>query len=107
MRHSAMMLGMTKEDILHLGALARIKMSDEKAEQFKGEIDSILSYISAVSDIAATGSDEKQLTPRFNVFRDDIVTNEPGSYTEAIVAEFPDRHGPYLKVKKILGGNDE
>jgi hypothetical protein len=37
-----------------------------------------------------------------NVFRDDVVTNTPGEYTEEIVAQFPERDGTSLKVKSIL-----
>jgi hypothetical protein len=34
--------------------------------------------------------------------RADVVTNTPGQYTEAVVAQFPDRAGDALRVKKIL-----
>jgi Asp-tRNA(Asn)/Glu-tRNA(Gln) amidotransferase C subunit len=37
-----------------------------------------------------------------NVYREDVVRHEPDQYTEALLAEAPDRQGRYLKVKKIL-----
>lgn len=93
---------MTKEEILHLGNLSRIKMTDSEAEAFKTEIDSILKYVSAVDELVDKGDLSKEPGPVFNVFRDDVVTNEPGSYTRDIVAAFPLRQGDHLSVKKIL-----
>lgn len=93
---------MTKEEILHLGALARIKLSDAEAEEFKSEIGSILGYVSAVNEIAAQAGITKKVGARYNVFREDAVTNEPGKYTETLLAEMPQTEGRYLKVKKIL-----
>ena len=94
---------MTKEDVLELGEMARIKLTDEEVEKFTTEIDSILGYVSAINDIVADyGALTKKVGPVHNVFREDEVTNTPGEYTEAITAAFPDKEGPYLKVKKIL-----
>lgn len=93
---------MTKEDILHLGTLARIKLSDEEVAVLEKEITAILEYVSAVDAVVPDGSLEKKTGAVFNVFREDEITCEPGSYTEAILAEMPERDGQYLKVKKIL-----
>lgn len=93
---------MTREEISHLGELSRIKMSDEETAVFQTEIDSILEYVSAVNRLVDKGDLSKVPGAIYNVFRDDVVTNEPGSYINDIVGAFPDRHGDYLKVKKIL-----
>lgn len=93
---------MTKEEILRLGDLSRIKMIDAEAEAFKSEIDSILAYVSAVDALVDKGDLSKTPGSVFNVFREDVVTNEPGSYTRDIVQAFPEKHGDFLKVKKIL-----
>lgn len=93
---------MTKEEILHLATLSRLRLSDAEAEKWQGEIDSILGYVSKVNEIAADSHLTKTVGPVHNVFRADEVRNEPGSYSEAIEAAFPDKKGPYLRVKKIL-----
>lgn len=93
---------MTKEEILHLGTLARIRLSEAEAEKFPQEIDSILSYVGQVNDIVSDGALRKEVGPVHNVFREDEITNEPGSYTKDIVAAFPEREDNYLQVKKIL-----
>ena len=94
---------MTKEEILHLGTLARIKLTDEEATHFNTEIDAILDYVSTVNEIVADYSAlTKTVGPVHNVFRADEVTNEPGSHTKDLQAEFPDAQDGYLRVKKIL-----
>lgn len=93
---------MTKEEILHLGRLSRIKMTDEEVDAFKTEIDSILEYVGAIDRLIDSGDLRKVPGAVHNVMRDDTVSNEPGMYTEDIVAAFPERRGNLLEVKKIL-----
>lgn len=93
---------MTKEEILHLGTLARIKLTDAEAEALKTDITNILGYVSEIDDIVADSALLKQVGPRHNVFRKDIVTNESGEYTERLQGAMPETEGPYLKVKRIL-----
>lgn len=91
-----------KEDILHLGTLARIRLSEDEIEHFKNEINAIVEYVSVVSDIAGDNAETKQLGAVHNVFREDEVTNKSHEYTDAILDEMPHTEGKYLKVKKIL-----
>ncbi len=93
---------MTKEDILHLGAVSRIKLADGEVEQLRAEIDAILAYVGQVQEIAASGQAASPVPPLRNVFRSDEVTNEPGSYTADLTDAFPEQEKGYLKVKKIL-----
>ncbi len=93
---------MTKEEILHLGTLSRIRLSDQEAEKLKTEIDSILEYVGQVNELVADGHLEKKVGPVHNVFREDEVTHQSGSYSEALIEAFPEKEGNYLKVKKIL-----
>ena len=93
---------MTKEEILHLGNLSRIKLSEQEAEKFVLEIDSILDYVGEVKKIAATIDTTPTPGVVRNVFREDIVTNESGSYAKELIEAFPEKEGSYLKVKKIL-----
>lgn len=97
-----MMRFMEKKDILHLATLSRIKISEEEAEALKTDIESVLSYVSVVSEIAAEGHLTKKTGAVFNVFREDAVTNLPESYTEAILKEAPHVKGRHLQVKKII-----
>lgn len=93
---------MTKEEILRLANLSRLKMDDGEAEAFRGEISSILEYVSQIDTLVADGDLLKTPGPVRNVFRDDIVTNEPGQYRDDLIDAFPRRRGDYLEVQKIL-----
>ena len=93
---------MQKQDILHLANLARIRITDTEAEGLLGDIESVLAYVSEINTITADTNLTKKVGPRFNVFREDIVTNEPDVYTDAILKEAPKVKGRHLQVKKIL-----
>lgn len=93
---------MNKEDIFHLGSLARIKLTDEEADALKTDISGILEYVSTINKIVADTSITKEVGARYNVFREDSVTNDPESFTEALLNEMPEKKDRYLKVKKIL-----
>lgn len=97
-----MMPIMEKKDILHLASLARIKITDAEAEALKIDIESVLAYVGVVSEIAAEAHLMKKVGPVYNVFREDVVTTEGDSYTDAVLKEAPHVKGRYLQVKKII-----
>lgn len=101
------MLDMKQEEILHLASLARIKLTDEELSSLETELPKILDYVSVVSDIVADESDAKpEVGARYNVFREDEVTNEPGEYTKDMMNEMPATENGFMKVKKILQTED-
>lgn len=93
---------MTKEEILHLGTLARIKLDEEEVEKLQGDITSILEYVGVVNDEVTDAALEKKVGSVYNVFREDEITNEPGAYTDDLLASMPETKDRFLKVKKIL-----
>lgn len=97
---------MTKDEILHLGELARIKLGDEEVEKLQGEITNILEYVSAVDEAVTDAALQKKVGVVHNVFREDEVTNEPGSFTDDLLASMPETKGRFLKVKKILNPDE-
>ncbi len=97
----------TQADIAHLASLARISVSEAELTSFETELSSIMKYVSEITTIAADETDaEPSLGARHNVFREDVVTNESGEYTEAILDEMPAREGQHLLVKKILSHDE-
>lgn len=94
---------MNRDDILHLSELSRIALKEEEVTNLEKELSAIMSYVGKVNDIAADEADsEPQVGARFNVLRNDVVTNDPGEFTEDILREMPHTQGRHLKVKKIL-----
>lgn len=97
---------MEEKDIIHLAQLARIELSPDEVSGLKGEIADILDYVGVVSSLTADLSETKICGARYNVFRSDAVTNEPGEYTERLMQAAPQTHEGYVVVKKILSQDD-
>ena len=87
---------------MHLGALARIRMSDDEADTLQTEISAILSYVSAIDGEVGEAALEKTTGPVHNVFRTDETTNEPEQYTKVLLEAMPERSGRFMRVPKIL-----
>ncbi len=90
-----------RKDIEKLAALSRIKLTEAEMEKLQGEFESILGYISEISEAPVTG-DSSPVYELKNVMREDGEPHESGIYTDAILKQAPAREGNYLKVKKIL-----
>ena len=95
---------MERKDIEHLASLSRLSLTETEIERFRGEADAILEYVNAVKEMA--------LTPRApavgahpNPLREDVVTNEPNSYTEALLEALPKRAGRHALVKRIISAD--
>ena len=99
---NAIMPNMTKEEILKLGEMARIGISDKEAQELGKDIDAVLEYVSIVNEITAEEGVIKQVGAVYNIFREDEITVEPGSYTEVLMKEAPSVKKGRLEVKKIL-----
>lgn len=94
------------KDIEKLAKLARIELTEEEKAKYLKDIGAILGYVDQIKGVLANHSENvlaksgpKDLN---NVMREDEVKNESGANTEVIVAEFPQKQGNSLKVKKIL-----
>jgi aspartyl-tRNA(Asn)/glutamyl-tRNA(Gln) amidotransferase subunit C len=97
---------MNREDILHLGELSRVALTDQEVSALETELSAIVSYVSTVTDIIGDESETApQVGARYNVLRADVITNTPDQYTEAILKEMPKTRGRQLQVKKILKTN--
>jgi aspartyl-tRNA(Asn)/glutamyl-tRNA(Gln) amidotransferase subunit C len=97
-----MMTRMERADIEHLAELARIAITDEEAAALAAEFDAILGYVVQVQEVSASVSALPAAPAHRNVFREDVVTEEAGAYTEALLSAAPNRNGAYIEVKKIL-----
>lgn len=90
-----------KEDIEHLSVLARIAVSGDEQESLAKDLDSVLAYVSEVSNITT----EADVVPRAgelrNVMREDTDTNSGGTYSDMILANAPHTENRYVKVSQI------
>ena len=96
------MAHITKEQIQHLGTLARIRLDDADVEKLESDMNDIVEYVSRIDAAVGDRALEKTVGVVYNVFREDEVTCTPGAHTDDMLAEMPERDGQYLRVKKIL-----
>ncbi len=96
------MTRMKREDIEHLAKLARIGITDAEADALASDVTSVLEYVSEIEGIAGTGAVEKKVGPLNTVLRTDGEPHAADLYTKDLLEAAPDRHGRYVKVRKIL-----
>ncbi|MEN9649798.1 MAG: hypothetical protein RL094_765 [Candidatus Parcubacteria bacterium] len=95
----------TQADIKKLASLSRMQLSDEEAERYTKEIDSILAYVEQIKDVTADVDTTKDKTPdqypHRNMLRDDVAA-PLDTDRDALVKLAPESQDGYIKVKKIL-----
>ncbi len=90
------------KDIEKLAKLARIELTEDEKQAYLKEIEAILVYVDQIKEVVGKADKERKVGDLRNVMRTDEVESESGISTEVITAEFPQKQGNYLKVKKIL-----
>ena len=98
----------TAEDVKKLADLARIDLTGEEQTKLQHDMESILGYVSELSQVEVPEGEESVGTALVeNVMRPDTNSYDPGVFTDDILAQAPDQAGNFIKVKQILGGTDE
>lgn len=91
----------TREQVLHVAKLARLKLSEEEEKIYARQLDEILSYVDKMSEL-----DTKDVEPTEHVipletpFREDRVI--PSLDSEDSLSNAPERSGSFFKVPKII-----
>jgi len=93
-------MSFTEQDLDNLSTLARITVTQEEKQKMLLDMQAILGYISEINEVEGELTrDEETL---FNVVREDVVTRETGSNTQAILAQAPAVQDGYVKVEQVL-----
>lgn len=92
----------TVKDIEKLATLSRLTLTEEEKQGFQKEIGSILEYVGQLEKVSVSSDATPKIGDTYNVLREDVAKNTPGSYTEDLLSMAPAREGDYVKVKKIL-----
>ena len=93
----------SREEVLNLAQLARLKLSDQEVEGLQKDISSILDYVGQVSSVELSKNKEVPLV--HNVMRADSprdVADQLTGKEESLRAAFPTREGGYNVVRKII-----
>ena len=93
-------MSLTIDEIKNLARLARIDVADDELAGLAHEFDAILGYIDQIREVSVDAI-ERAPELMYGV-REDVVTNDSGAQTDAILANAPAREGNFVKVKKVL-----
>ncbi len=92
---------LSKEEVIKIGQLARIELSESDVEKFQKDLSSVLGYVDALKEVDTEGLEiVSSVTGLENVERAD--TPVVIDYQEELMANAPQRKDRYYKVKSIL-----
>lgn len=96
----------TLEDVRHVAKLARLALSESQMQTLTPQLASILGYVAKVSEADTTGVEPMaHALPLHNVLREDVV--EPSLPLDKVLQNAPETDGPFFKVPKVIGGDDD
>ena len=93
-------MSFTEQDLDNLSKLARIDITPEEKPKMLADMQAILGYISEINEVQ--GELVRGQEAIFNVVREDVVTRETGSNTDAVLANAPSVKDNYVKVEQVL-----
>lgn len=97
------MAKLTREDILKLARLARLRLTEAEADKFQDEISNILGYVEQLESVSTDNlKPTYQVTGLTNVSRPDEV-RDYGVTPDELLANAPAKEGRYFKVKRMIG----
>ncbi len=94
-------MALSLDVVRKVARLARLKLSEPELTRYQGQLGRILEHMDELKSI-----DTKDVAPTAhalgltNAMREDVPA--PASDIPAIMANFPEREGPYLKVPKVI-----
>jgi aspartyl-tRNA(Asn)/glutamyl-tRNA(Gln) amidotransferase subunit C len=97
------MADLTRDDVLKLARLARLKLTDEEVAMYQREIGEILEYVEQLDQVDVAGLEPtSQVTGLTNVTRDDEEINY-GYEALDLLKNVPATEGNQIKVKRMIG----
>lgn len=91
----------SREELLKLAALARLKLDESEIERFQKDIAEMLAYVKTLEEVDTSGIEPQlQALIAGNVLREDTV--QPSLPVDEALKNAPDRIDNYLKVPKVV-----
>jgi len=94
-------MAVTREDVLHVAALARLEVSPDQVEAFQRELDAILGHFEKLNELDTSGvAPTSHVLSLVNVFRNDTV--RPSLSQEHALANAPQQAFGHFRVPKVI-----
>lgn len=96
------MAKITRDDVLKLARLSKIKLSAGEVDKFVVELGEIMKYVEQINSVGTAGLEPTdQVTGLKNVMRPDEIQNY-GESTEELLKNSPTLEKNQIKVKRVL-----
>jgi aspartyl-tRNA(Asn)/glutamyl-tRNA(Gln) amidotransferase subunit C len=93
---------LTRDDVLKLASLSKLKLTDEEVDRFTTELSEIINYVDMLDEVDVTGLEPTyQITGLTNVTRPDEV-HDYGYKPEELLKNTPAQENNQFKVKRVL-----
>jgi aspartyl-tRNA(Asn)/glutamyl-tRNA(Gln) amidotransferase subunit C len=97
----------SRDDVIKLAKLARLHLTDEEIEQYRGDLSSILGYVEKLQALDTENVPEFQhAAGGENVFRTDEVQNCEEDVRSQAIENFTNKEGDLLKVQAVFGNRE-
>jgi aspartyl-tRNA(Asn)/glutamyl-tRNA(Gln) amidotransferase subunit C len=96
----------TPELVRHVAKLSRLEIDEAALGKLTSQLESILHYVAKIGEVDVAGVEPMaHALPLRNVLRDDVAA--PALPPEQVLANAPETDGPFFKVPKIIGGEED
>lgn len=97
------MAKLTREDILKLARLARLRLTDDEVDTYQKELSAILEYVAHLDAADTEGLEPTyQVTGLTNVARADVI-KDYGVSQDDLLKNVPQKEGKLIKVRRMIG----
>ena len=94
---------LTRDEVEHLGRLARLALTEEEKERYATELSAILDYVEQLQEVDTTDVEPtSQVTGVEDVYREDVAVPQNEEVVKKIIEQFPEREGNLLKVPGVF-----
>jgi aspartyl-tRNA(Asn)/glutamyl-tRNA(Gln) amidotransferase subunit C len=96
----------TIEQVSEVAKLARLELPADRLAKLTGQLESILEYVAKIGEVDMTSVEPiAHALPLHNVLREDVVL--PSLPLEKVLQNAPQSDGPFFKVPKVIGGDED
>ncbi|MGB7158915.1 MAG: Asp-tRNA(Asn)/Glu-tRNA(Gln) amidotransferase subunit GatC [Tepidisphaeraceae bacterium] len=96
----------TPADVRKVAKLARLALDDAQLDRLASQLESILGYVKKIGQVDVAGVEPlAHALPLHNVLRDDHPG--PALPIERVLQNAPETDGPFFKVPKVIGGDED
>ena len=96
----------TANEVRHVAKLARLELPEDRLAKLTLQLETILEYVAQIGTVDVTGIEPMaHALPLHNVLREDVV--EPSLPLAKVLQNAPDTDGPFFKVPKVIGGDED